>query len=147
MGFITMACALLLSAHPMKDNDRANRTAVCIHVGKAALDADLDPAVIISVAWYESALNPRAVSSAGAVGPLQVLPRYFCPRKRVKGCDLTQAGIRAFKAWKKRYPVLKDTLCHYNSGNVCNKKSRRYASLVIRLSKKLRRGVRVEKGH
>lgn len=37
----------------------------------------LEPELLVSLAWHESRFNPDAVSHAGAVGVLQVMPRTF----------------------------------------------------------------------
>lgn len=43
-------------------------------IEKAAAAASLDPRLVAAVAWAESGFNPQAVSPAGAVGLMQLMP-------------------------------------------------------------------------
>lgn len=43
----------------------------------AALEFDVDPDLLLSQAWAESSFNPRAVSSKGAKGLLQIMPNTW----------------------------------------------------------------------
>ena len=104
----------------------------------AKADADkMDRHVAIAVGWVESRLTPDAVSSEGAVGVMQVIPRWACPNRRRQGCDLVAAGVHAYLAWLRRYKEPSLALCHYNSGNVCTARSRAYARKVLDLAKRL----------
>lgn len=44
-------------------------------IAAAAEDAGVEPELGLALAWHESRFDPAAVSSAGAVGLLQVMPR------------------------------------------------------------------------
>ena len=102
----------------------------CEDVATEASRRGHDPALLISVAWEESRMT-WATSPAGAVGPLQALPSLWCPQGTTAGCDLIAAGVDAWEAWADRYPVERDTLCHYNGGNRCGPQSLAYAERVI----------------
>ena len=107
------------------------RMEACIEVIEDAQEEGVCPLLASSVAWHESKFNKDAVSSVGARGVLQVLPKYWCPDKKWRGCDLTREGIKALKVYLNKYESEKEALCHYNSGNKCNKKSRYYAKKVL----------------
>ena len=52
---------------------------VCLDVARAAEDEELPVALVVSVAYEESKFTMDLQSKAGAVGPLQIIPRYHCP--------------------------------------------------------------------
>ena len=111
------------------------RMATCVEVGQRAADAGKDWELMISLAFEESRFVPDARSSAGAVGPMQVLPRYFCPDGVERGCDLIAAGLDAWQRWYDRTPVgdnrVSQALCHYNSGTTCSRAGRSYAARIL----------------
>ena len=108
---------------------------VCLEVASAAHYSAVPPEIAVALAFTESRMDRDAVSSRGARGPLQVLPRYYCPRGRVKGCDLVPVGIDALERNLLRYggdPVdWHATLCHWNSGHTCYRRSRLFATIVL----------------
>lgn len=110
------------------------RTAVCMEVAEAAQARGEDWELMVSLAFEESRFVP-AESSAGAIGPMQILPQYFCA-DGADGCDLVQAGLDAWRAWLETVseddpsPV-STALCRYNSGNGCTSSGRRYARRVL----------------
>jgi hypothetical protein len=115
------------------------REAVCVQVAEAAIEAGHDPFLFVALAHEESRYRSDAVSDAGAIGPLQILPRYYCPNRTADGCDPVAAGIRAFERKQARYGTdLEEVLCHYNAGNTCYRRSYQYARRIIRLSDRLR---------
>ena len=123
-------------------NFPADRMDTCIRVVEVAEEWEIDPVLLISTAWHESRLNNKAVSRAGAVGALQILPRWWCGSQ---SCDYIYVGGRAFTKWraraarkhKKRLDFW--TLAHYNGGNVPGKRSFRYAEKVLQTRKILMR--------
>ena len=142
----SVICLVLLQGLYSESSDSWNkkvelsldgRMESCMRVLDEAEKASVSPILAASVAWHESKFNKDAVSKAGARGALQVLPKYWCPDGKLKGCDLTKEGIRALKVYLDKYTVEKEALCHYNSGNKCNKKSRYYAKRVIRTKNRL----------
>lgn len=112
------------------------RLAVCSEVVHAAESRGLDVAVAVSVAFEESRFRPNAVSDAGAVGPLQVLPQYHCPADYP--CDPTEAGVEVLIEYLRRHGDLETAAAHYNGGNHPGPRSRSYAWRVVRLTERLR---------
>ena len=117
-------------------------------MAQTSVDLGVDPVLAVSVAIEESGLERGLVSKAGARGPLQIIPRYFCPSESgvvspskrqgvLYGCDLTYYGVKAIDWFLKEYEGegkdlgLRGALCHYNSGTHCNSSSRAYAQRVI----------------
>ena len=129
-------CVALLS--PYNAQQYNTRLDTCTKVVQSAVDHELDAVLMVSIGWVESGMLPNIRSNRGAIGPLQILPRYFCPKRRVRGCDTIDAGMRAFKAWRKHFPKLEDTLCHYNGGWKCSKASRGYARKVLKIRDRLK---------
>jgi soluble lytic murein transglycosylase-like protein len=101
-------------------------------------DRGFDVPTVIALAYEESRFTGSARSKAGAIGPMQILPRYFCPDRREKGCDPVDAGMKAWGIYSTKYPKPRDSLCHYNAGRVCNTSSRRYANRVLARAESLR---------
>ena len=105
---------------------------VCADVGAAALVEGLPPELALALAYTESRFNPLAKSARGALGPWQVLPAYYCPKGRARGCDLVAAGARALVRFRDKYgPTWRAALCHWNSGNHCYRRSRLFARIVL----------------
>lgn len=98
----------------------------CVAVANTAKRMNVDMVLAVSLAMEESGFNPNVVSSAGAIGVMQVLPRYL--RCKKEQCDLIAEGLRILKTWMRLHP--RNFLCHYNSGNRCNSQSRRYARRI-----------------
>jgi hypothetical protein len=119
-------------ANTQAHTGQASRAQVCEEIAAEAIAQDVNPVLAVAVAWRESAFTRSAVSSAGAVGPLQVMPRFWC---KSKPCDYIEAGIRALKHYTEKHG-LNDGLCAYASGRRCRlagKQSRRYLRDVRRL--------------
>ena len=114
-----------------------DRMDTCLNIASLAKEWMVEETFAISIAWVESKFSEKVVSSAGAVGPMQVLPKYWCPNGKQKGCDLTIAGIRALDRLVSKYDTLAAAACHYNSGLKCNKHSRRYATRVLVIKQRL----------
>lgn len=103
----------------------------CYSVGAAMAARGISPELGIALSYTESRFNRRAVSSAGAVGPLQVIPKWFCPRRTRKGCDLIEAGADALVRYIAKYgPRWQRVLCHWSQGNRCSGIGVRFASIV-----------------
>ena len=131
-------CALALSTlfHNVGSKSYRNKLAknlpprmkTCVTLASKAEDYGLSIPEVVAIGYYESKFSMTAVSSAGAIGPLQILPRYFCPKRRARGCDVIAAGLKAVKKFKNAYGD--SYQCHYNAGRVCNKRSKGYARRV-----------------
>ena len=91
----------------------------------------MDPMLAIAVSHVESGLQRGLVSSAGAVGPMQVMRRFWC---KSEPCNLIDAGMYALKYYELRYGP-SESLCRYSSGGECAKsKGRRvYRDKVIKM--------------
>jgi len=101
----------------------------------AAHSHDLDPAMVVALSYTESRFSRVAVSSRGAVGPLQIKPVFHCPKGVLRDCDLIEAGMGAIIRFKKKRG--RQWLCHWNSGNRCNRRSRLFAKIVKRRTRQL----------
>jgi hypothetical protein len=96
-----------------------NRYQTCLAITRGATSQGTSPELAAALAFHESRFNAEARSPAGALGPLQVMPRVWCPGGRVDGCDLAKAGLVALKAYQKRWKDPVVAICHYNDGNDC----------------------------
>ncbi|MBN1625115.1 MAG: lytic transglycosylase domain-containing protein [Deltaproteobacteria bacterium] len=78
---------MILSPGAEKDNDKGksvsvkkalnkDRVKIRKHLMMIAIELDLDPRLALSMAKVESGYNPESVSPKGAVGVLQVMPKY-----------------------------------------------------------------------
>ena len=101
----------------------------------SAMDHGIDPRLAVALAYTESRFNPKAVSPVGAQGPLQVIPFFHCPNRTIRDCDLIAAGMDAIIRFKKKRG--REWLCHWNSGNRCNRRSRLFAKIVNRRRRQL----------
>lgn len=152
---LAVVCALALAqlltgygGHLPTDYDA--RFDVCVEVAQAASDfaPDLPITLVVAVAANESAFT-SPVSKAGARGPLQIMPQYFCPDKngevwphkrrgRLQGCDLIRYGVHALQWFRDEYQGdWAEALCHWNSGTKCYKSSRSFARKILRLHRLL----------
>ncbi len=126
-------CASLISfsQERIPEKKQAMMLDNCVELGLEAAASGFDPMLMVSIAHTESRFNKRAVSKAGAVGIMQVLPKYFCPKKGK--CDYTKAGLTAWERWSKGR-TKKEALCRYNSGRKCSdsKRARYYSRVVLR---------------
>ena len=115
------------------------RLRTCIDIARTADEHELPVALVVALAHEESRFVADIVSKAGARGPLQIIPRYFCPNAqgelaphkragRLEGCDLIVDGVKAVKwFWVTYDNDWSAALCHYNSGEKCFARSRGYA--------------------
>ena len=139
-------CVAILTINGVDPSHKTYETRLktCVSVVDAANKNSIDPSLFASISWVESGFFPNVTSRAGAKGPLQVIPKYFCPRKRAKGCDLIAAGVKAWKAWSARSLAKSGlnvsqearwakALCHYNNGNTCYSSGKRYARRILNL--------------
>ena len=133
-----LLCLTLLSAEKMSVEKTESRARNCIELAQLAVERKLDPLMIISIAHTESRFSKVAVSSAGAIGMMQVLPKYFCPKKGK--CDYTAAGLKAWRAWSKGRSR-EEALCRYNSGKPCKKSpmASYYSRVVMKKHRKLKK--------
>lgn len=130
-------CTGIITTEPMKESTRVVKETACVELVQKASEVGHDEFIIIAIAHTESRFNKNAVSKAGAVGIMQILPKYFCPKKGP--CNYTEAGFRAWEAWS-RNRTMKESLCRYNSGRPCSEsaRARHYSYVVIKKYKALR---------
>lgn len=86
---------------------------VCQEVGLRADKRGLDPLEVIAVSYVETRHNKKLVSSAGAVGPLQALPRYWA---RKGDRDHITAGLRAWAYYRSKSANIQEAAGKYNGG-------------------------------
>ena len=133
-------CAVLLSRLAPEKTTRSYvrvtskkyeaRMSTCLAIAGEAEYHEVDVIFSLAIAWEESKFKEVIESHAGAVGPLQVLPKYWCPNGKRKGCDLVEAGILAMKKLLAKYPEA-EAACHYNGGNICGRGAKAYAKRVL----------------
>lgn len=136
-----LAINLWLGKSQVSEGRLETMQSACVEVADKAREQGMDRYLALAMAWEESRFTPTAVSPEGAIGTMQVIPRWACPNRTRQGCDLVAAGVRAYLSWLSRYREPSLALCHYNSGNRCNDRSRAYAARVERKSVQLRRAV------
>ena len=105
--------------------------AVCLNVAHRALKRGLDPTEIIALSWIESR-HTWTSSPAGALGPIQALPRYW-HRKGDK--DMITAGLRAWTYYRDRSHNAVEAVGRYNGGGQHTK----YATMFEAHRKELHR--------
>ena len=106
-GASPRTCRLAVSRHEAVTH--------CEEVERAARAVGAPVLLAVWSAYVESGLNPGAVSSVGARGLLQAIPRYWCPAQ--SSCDLTTAGVVALRTLVERYGAIRG-VGYYRSGRV-----------------------------
>jgi hypothetical protein len=146
-----VALAEIVSAYggniPPGHDDKA---AVCLEVGRAADELELPVSVAVSVALEESRFTRSLKSKAGAMGPLQIIPRYHCPdamgehkpharKGQLAGCDLIVDGLKALRWFWLEYGEGDWSLglAHYNSGEKVYASSRAYARRIMKRANRM----------
>ena len=123
---------------------------ICVEIASTAIEQNLDPFILVSLGYHESRMNMDAVSSCGALGPLQILPQYHCYSYTddceriepvpVSECDLILSGVCAYKRYYRRNAGEHTaTIAHYNGGGRYGQSSVQYAAAVVRTAESLRR--------
>lgn len=94
---------------------------VCVDVAVKAKAAGVPVRLATRLAYRESRLRRGRVSPVGARGPLQAIPRYWCPAGRLEGCDLVQAGVNALRYYLRRERGdVQRALCAYTGRRLCD---------------------------
>lgn len=120
--FATQLCAVVVMTLGMSSSQNRLACENMPTIIEQAEKRSIDPILFTSLIFHESAFRPRAVSSAGACGLTQVLPKYSdytCEQlKRPK--TAIEAGTVALQYWLTRAKGdWERALCGYNAGNVC----------------------------
>ncbi|MDX1654917.1 MAG: lytic transglycosylase domain-containing protein [Candidatus Competibacteraceae bacterium] len=102
--------------HPINETNRSRYSSA---IERAARRQRLDPALVHAVISAESGYNPRAVSSKGAMGLMQLMPATA----RLYGVDdpfdpvaNIEAGTRYLRRMVDRFKNLSLALAAYNAG-------------------------------
>jgi hypothetical protein len=121
---------------PVKDKEQS--FVVCVEVAEAAEKRNLPPILVVAQAHQETKLRDDLVGKSGEVGPLQAMPNYWCPKE--EQCNHIGAGLDALEYYigRKGKDNWNSILCHYNAGNTCLSKSRKYAKNILYKRKKLK---------
>ena len=85
----------------------------------AAREYQLDPALVHAVITAESAYDPEAISKAGAVGLMQLMPgtaRRYGVQDRRDPVDNLRGGVRYLHYLLNRFKTLPLALAAYNAG-------------------------------
>lgn len=131
---LVLACGGLSHVLSIADapcpTDDPKAWAICQRVAAEARRHGVPVPVACALAYEESRFTDGPVSRVGAVGPMQVVPRYACPRGRLDGCDTVAVGVAYLGTLARRHG-LPEALCRYNAGNVCTAPARRFARAVL----------------
>jgi len=101
----------------------------------------LSLSLVASLAYQESRMDEKVVSSVGARSIMQVLPKYACKGiKRKRNCNYMREGLRILKEWIKRSKNITEALCRYNAGwkGCSHRGAHRYARSILRRQRILR---------
>ena len=117
------------------------RISRCISLFNEAEDYGADPFLAVSIAARETRFNPKLISSVGAVGIMQVIPRYGRARCAAKGiprkdCTYRVMGFEAIDYFMGNSTGgLCEALAKYNFGSrgSCEGGGGRYARQVMKL--------------
>ena len=133
-------CPQALDALQPPPEEALARWVVCLEIVAESRRAGVDEGLAVALALAESRLTRNVVSRRGALGPLQVIPGYWCPGRKAAGCDVVAAGVHALRVLGRgRSPA--DAVCLYNAGwrcgemvcgpERCRRLGHRYAAAVV----------------
>ena len=105
---------------------------VCLEIAKRAQDQNLNPAEVIALSAIETRHTAGLTSKAGAKGPLQALPKYW---SRKDDRDYIDAGLRAWRYYKKRFKTPRAAAGYYNGGGKNSAYARAYQHHLSHLQK------------
>ncbi len=132
---------------PRLQADHAAAYDVCIDVQARAAAMGFDGVwdrMIVAVAYWETGLDALARGPAGEVGPIQVMPRHFCPGGEADGCDGLTAGLRRMDELAEQFADSDhpqyDILCHYHGGTSCSDGEMDYAADIRSVMTRIREG-------
>jgi len=140
----TYLCAVFWTVVPYP----IDRIHTCVQVAEEAEHQGVPASLVIALSYVETRFNPNAISRSGAIGPLQVLPKYVCQDDGP--CDLIVEGVFMLRRWARRAHRRlgrrrvrdRDALAMYHGGNNPGPVSYRYADKILRLKKQLDKKVK-----
>ena len=103
------------------------QTQVCRSITREARKRQLDPTLAAVVAYHETKFQYR-IGAAGEIGPLQAMPKYWCPEKG--RCDPIDAGLKALAYYLSRHDSTRMALTRYNGAGAS---ARAYAQKVLKI--------------
>ncbi len=130
-----MICTTIVGMYRFPDKSEAYD--VCEMVVWEAEAQGVDPTLVVALAFHESGLRRFVVSRVGAIGPLQVMPRYYPKDVPRNTRGQIKAGVQILKLRLKKSRDVIRAVAMYNGGNKPGERSFRWARSVMRLSKKL----------
>lgn len=143
--YCTLLFHLFISITGGYASDEDVRVMTCEAVYEEAELQGLDPIIAVSVAWMESRWVPDAHNrKSGAIGPLQMLPKYWCPDRHgewhvngehVKTCNTVRWGVNALRYYVQRRKTLRRALSEFGY----TKPDSKYVRLTLRLIEAARR--------
>lgn len=143
-----LLCMLLFSVLPHQaGTELGDSEDECALTVEAAALQGVPAALVASLGWHESKFNPAAVSTAGAIGSLQALPRFWCDdykdclatgetrcRHLVAKCDRRAAGINAIAHFLDRQVRIEDPVSIDREADINNFPDRAIVSAVCRFT-------------
>ena len=140
---ILCAAALTLWPHSVRVDREAARV-TCVELAYEAEARGMDPTMALAVASVETKFSAGAVSPAGAVGVLQIVPKWSRQDMAVagcaglKGCDLTAVGVVKLKRVIRKYGVEEGLARYAGCRGKCTR-AKNYARRVLKKTRRLRR--------
>ncbi|RTL21356.1 MAG: hypothetical protein EKK55_16445 [Rhodocyclaceae bacterium] len=118
LALILGACrGPLLDLHAESPGRVLAAAPVCAEVAVKAAAAGHSAAWLTRLAYRESRLRRDLCSTAGACGPLQAVPEYWC---KGEPCDLVAAGLRAWAHYERKAGGDRArALCRYTGRRGC----------------------------
>jgi len=110
---------LWLAYRPPIEFDPSHGTPIDILITRAAAQYQVDPALVKAVVAAESNFDAYAVSSAGAMGLMQLMPETaekMGVRAPFKPSENIHGGVRYLRSMLDRYQDLSQALAAYNAG-------------------------------
>ena len=126
---IVSICTIALTM--LSPRSTPQQMSVCIQVLQAAEERGLPLPLVASLSWHESRFHDDRTSRAGAVGPLQVLPKFWC---KADPCDHIEAGLNALQWYIQKTQNYSSAICRYNAGT-CSRLSSAWSKKVIQTAR------------
>ena len=130
MAIIT-TCTIALAL--LAQTNTTEQMSVCIQVVSAAEERGLPLELVAALSWHESRFQDNVVSKANAVGPLQILEKFWC---KTDPCNHIESGLDAIEWYIKKSRDYTHAICRYNAGR-CTKLSSRWSKKVLKTARAL----------